>query len=616
MRVVFLDMETYYDKEYSLSKMTTEEYIRDDRFEVVLVSIMEEGGEPQWFSGTAEQTGEWLRGWGLEEKMVVAHNARFDGAILTWRFGIRPKAIGDTLSMARAVHGSLCRLSLAALAEKHGIGEKGTAVLNAMGVRRAAFTPERLQEYAEYCCNDTVLCSKLFSDFLLQYEFPVGELKVIDITLKMFTDPVLELDLPLLEQYLADVRAEKEQLMSSVTVDKTILMSNDKLASALTDLGVDPPQKRSLRTKKMTWAFGKNDEGFKALLEHADPRVYALIAARLGIKSTLHETRAERFVGIAKRGTLPIPLTYCAAISTRWGGAERINIQNLPSRGAHNTLKKAIVAPEGHVIIDCDSSQIEARVLAFLAGQHDLLEGFREQDTYVGPEELKPDVYKTMAARIYGIPTVAVDDKQRFIGKAVVLGAGYGMGVDKFLLTMIAAGVQLLSSEANRIISTYRTYNSEIVKFWEHCAQVIDSMLANRSCRIGRTGVVWAEGTGVTLPNGLRIEYPNLRMESGPGGVENVYDGRYGSTKIYGAKLVENICQAVARCIIAEQMTTIASRYRVVLTVHDANACVVPVAEADEAIAFIQTTMRTPPNWAKGLPLNCSIGSGRTYGDC
>ena len=133
---------------------------------------------------------------------------------------------------------------------------------------------------------------------------------------------------------------------------------------------------------------------FKHLLTHQDERVQSLVAARLGNKSTLEETRTQRFIDIAKRGLLPVPVRYYAAHTGRWGGDDKINLQNLPSRGANaNMLKRGIIAPQGHSIIDADSAQIEARVLAWLAEQDDLTEAFAKGE----------DVYKNMASRIYGV---------------------------------------------------------------------------------------------------------------------------------------------------------------------------------------------------------------------
>jgi len=122
---------------------------------------------------------------------------------------------------------------------------------------------------------------------------------------------------------------------------------------------------------------------------------------------------------------------------------------------------------------------------------------------------------------------------------------------------------------------------------------------------------------GLTLPNKLHIQYPNLRQVSdGKGGTRWIYDSRGQIIDVYGGKCVENFTQAIARCIIAEQMRKIAKRYKVVLTVHDAIACVAPESEADGAQAYVEECMSWRPVWAGGLPLACEAGRGASYGDC
>ena len=431
MDLITADFETYYSKDYSLSKMTTEEYIRDPQFEVVGVSMKVNNGAPEWASGTMGQIKKYLQGFNWSGSMMLAHNTRFDGAIMSWHFGIQPKALADTMHMARALHGVEASASLKAVAERYGVGVKGTEVVRAMGKRRLDFTDEELSTYGDYCINDVNLTFKLFTKMVKK--FPKKELKLIDATLRMFTDPILVLDAGRLHAHLAAVKERKEMLLTEAGIgDKKDLMSNGKFALMLNMLGVTPPSKISPTTGKETYAFAKNDEAFKALLEHDDDRVQSLVAARLGTKSTLEETRTQRFIDIASRGALPVPVRYYAAHTGRWGGDDKINLQNLPSRGPNaKSLKKAILAPEGHTIIEADSAQIEARVLAWLAGQEDLVSAFTNRE----------DVYKKMASTIYGVPVDEVTKDQRFVGKTTILGAGYGMGAVKFQAQLQGFGV-------------------------------------------------------------------------------------------------------------------------------------------------------------------------------
>jgi DNA polymerase I-like protein with 3'-5' exonuclease and polymerase domains len=635
MKIVTYDLECYYDREYSLSRLTTEEFCRSPLFEMIGFAIKVDDGPTQWVPKPECEA--FIKAFDWSDAMVLCQNTAFDGAILNWRYGVNPAVWADTLGMSRALFPHEKAHSLKAQAERAGIGAKGEEVNNAIGKRYADFSEYDLAKYADYCINDVGLTYTLFRTYL-SMGFPKGELKLIDLTLRMFIEPVLELDRPLLEQHYQDVVDRKEKLLydvrglleeGGVTTDgdldtkvalwgasqeelKKLLMSNDKFATLLQSLGVSPPTKISQTTGKVAWAFAKTDDAFKALEEHPDERVQALVAARLGNKTTLEETRTQRFIGMSGRGKFPVPLRYYGAHSGRWSGQDSVNLQNLPSRGANaGKIKKSIKAPPGYVVIDCDSAQIEARTLAWLAGQDDLVQAFRD----------KQDVYKLMASKIYGIPIESVDKTQRQVGKTVVLGAGYGVGHKKlqaFLKTQ--AGVEVTLDEAKRIIDTYRSTSFKIADLWAKAGRALSAMLLGQSMTIDEPGLIKAvpgEVPMLTLPNGLHIQYPDLRVRlDDDGNKELTYTSKGLPVRIYGGKVVENICQAVARQIVAEQMLRIAKRYKVVLTVHDAVACIAPEAEAKEAQAYVEECMSWNPKWAVGLPLSCESGMGASYGDC
>ena len=609
MNLITIDFETYYDQEYSLSKLTTEEYVRDTRFEVIGVAIKVNNEAVEWASGTNKQIAAYLNEFDWSNSMVLAHNTMFDGAILSWRYGIKPKAWADTLCMARAVHGTNAGGSLKALTERYRLGAKGTEVIAAKGMNRDDFSSAQLSKYGDYCINDVELTYKLFR--IMGKGFPKQELKIIDLTLRMFVEPELDLDLGLLEVHLDDTKENKDRLLEEAGVSKDDLMSNLKFAELLTELGVEPPTKVSLTTGKETLALAKTDEGFKALETHEDVRVQSLVTARLGNKSTLEETRTQRFIDIAKRGLLPVPIQYYAAHTGRWGGADKINIQNLPSRGPNGKkLKNSIIAPEGYMIIDADSAQIEARVLAWLAGQDDLVEAFAKGE----------DVYKKMASDIYDIDEDKVTKDQRFVGKTTILGAGYGMGAVRFKAQLQLSGFDMELKEARRVIKIYRDTNWKINHLWRE-AQNLLTELTKKNCRqtsLGKEGVldIVAAEKGVKLPSGLLLRYEDLSFETNEENVQFTYKVRNGRNKIYGGKVVENVCQAIARCIIAEQMLKITKKYRVVMTVHDSVVCCVPETEVSDAQAYIEKCMRWTPDWAEGLPIDCESGVGRSYGEC
>lgn len=619
MSIVTIDFETYYDKDYSLKKMTTEAYIRDPRFQVIGVGIKIDDGQTDWYSG--DRVGQFLNSIDYTDKAILCHNTAFDGAILSWHFGIKPKLWLDTLSMARPKHSLTVGGSLAALATYYKLNAKGTEVENALGKRREDFDHAALARYAEYCCNDVDITYELFKK--LKVGFPVSELLIIDRTIRMYTEPRIVLDEGLLSTHLANVIARKEALLDSIHVTKDELMSNNKFADVLRSLGVEPPMKTSLRTGKQTYAFGKTDIGMEELQEHPDEMVQAVVAARLGVKSTLEETRTQALIGVSRRGKLPILLNYYGAHTGRFSGGDRLNLQNLPSRG-DNTIRRAIRAEEGHVLISCDSSQIEARTVAWLAGQLDLVQAFAEGR----------DVYSEFASEVYGRPITKSDKVERFVGKTCILGLGYGMGAEKFRRTLEIgqAGVNVIITleEAQRIVQIYRTKNHKIVALWTLMNHAIKCIAARQSGLIAKN--VSYDEEGIRLPNGFYIRYPALRL-SADNNYEYIADPRQYRkalkervmngktdenvkwTKIYGGKATENVVQALARIVVGEQMILVGQKYPVLFQVHDELIVTAPVDDADNAQKYVEACMSTRPKWAPDLPIACESGVADNYGD-
>jgi DNA polymerase len=616
---VTLDFETYYAKDFSLTRLTTEEYVRSPKFEVIGVSMKIDDDPAMWFSGSHAEIKAWLGQVDWDYSALLCHNTQFDGAILSFIFNIVPAYYFDTLCMARAIHGVDAGGSLKALVERYRLGEKGTEVINALGKRRTDFSKEDLERYATYCINDTELTFKLFNALLTE-GFPSSELDLIDMTLRMYMQPVLHVDDALLVERLEEIKQEKSELLRGL-MDKLgaateedvrkKLASNPQFAAVLKELGIEPPMKTSLTTGKQTFALAKNDEGFIELLESDNPLVQQLCAVRLGTKSTIEESRIERFIGIGarNRGLLPIPLKYYGAHTGRWAGADAVNFQNLPSRDKKKkTLKNSVIAPSKHVVINCDSSQIEARVLAWLAGQNDLVKQFANGE----------DVYSVFASKIYERPISKANPVERFVGKTCILGLGYGTGAAKLRHTLKTQppGADLTEDKCKDIVDLYRTTNDKIVRLWRDSEMALKHIAGWTSemneFSLGEHNAVRVDSNGVRLPNGLYIRYPNLRIEE----ERMTYDSRKGKVSIWGGSVVENVVQALARIIVAEQMLRLRERYRPVLTVHDAAVIVTPIDELQDAIAFITQVMSTPPDWANGLPVACETKYGQSYGEC
>ena len=631
MNLITIDFETYYSQDFSLSRITTEEYIRSSKFEVIGVGVKVGDQPPTWFSGTHAKITAHLRSFDIPNCYLLCHHTAFDGAILAWRFGIKPKFYLDSLSMSRPVTGATVGGSLKALAKKFMLGEKGTEVVQAKGKHRSDFTADELRQYGEYCKNDCVL-SYLLWNIMQQHSTP-RELFVIDLLLRMFIDPVLMLNSTVLQDHLQQVQIKKQVLMARIDTalgGRSELMSNVKLAKVLHTLGVDPPMKISKRTGKETYAFSKTDAEFQTLLQHDDVRVQAIVAARLGVRSTLEETRTESFLGVWSRGKLPIMLNYYGAHTGRASGADGMNLQNLPRSGA---LRRSMQAPPGHVLIAGDSSQIEARIVAWWAGQQDLVDAFARG----------VDIYSEFASDIYGRPIdrkleeVNPETNKRFkpdfiegfVGKTCILGLGFGMGKDKLQGTLrIGQGgvtVDMPIEKCDHFVTYYRRKYSYIKELWGEAQDALVAVTKGFVAEFGSTLRLRWDQEGIHLPNGMLLRYANLRQgEKG----EYLYDGRYGPVKLYGGKIVENVVQALARIVVFDQMCRIEQklqkydlvdpklRFRVVLTVHDEIVICVPEPVEARAKEMVQRVMSQAPKWAEGLPIACEVGSGPNYAEC
>lgn len=612
-KIAVIDFETYYDKDYSLSKITTEEYIRDPRFQIIGFGIRyplrrdDEYTDPEfspnttWFSASSKQ--EYVSALEhLRDYHVISHNAMFDMGILSMYLGIKPLFIFDTLSMARPHHGLTVGGSLKALAEYYNLPAKGTEVVNALGKRLEQFTPRQLGDYAEYCKHDVDLCWAIFTE--LKPNTPNIELRLIDKTIRMFSEPVLELDEMLLRQHLDEVLERKRLLMDTIPHNRDYLMSNPKFAGLLRNLGVDPPMKISKTTGKETFAFSKTDQGFTDLMNHSDDRVQALVAARLGVKSTLEETRSQRMLEIVPRGQLPIPLSYYGAVTTgRWSGTGAVNFQNMPRGG---NLRRAIHAPKGHLLVACDSSNIELRVNHTLAGQKESVAALKAGR----------DLYCEFAGVLYGREITKANKAERQMGKLCHLGLGYGMGAAKFMDTCRMFKVDITAQEAERTVGIWRDTYYMIPQLWAQCGRALTYITAGRAEWIGMGELVRTGVRGLDTAPDNHISYPGLRKSDGSSWVYTSRKGRGTvETHLYGGKVCENIVQHLARNIVAGQWVKIASRYKVVLQAHDELVCCVPEAEAEDCLDYMVRCMSTAPTWWPDITLAAEGNVGYTYAD-
>jgi DNA polymerase len=645
--ILTIDFETYWDTKegYTLTKMTTEEYIRHEKFKSFGACVHEYGSaEPiRWF-GDAELR-EYLDGVDWGRTAVLAHNAQFDVSIMEWRYNARPCFIFDTLSMARALRGVEVGNSLAKLARDFGLPEKGTAVHSTNGVHELDAALER--DLAEYCKHDVFLCEEIFKRLVDAY--PPKELRLIDMTLKMYTRPLLQLDQQMLIKALAEEGTAREQLLQRLGVEDAELASNPKFAELLTKLGVVPPTKTSKTTGKTTLALAKNDALFQTLLNSEREDVALLCQARLKVKSTTERTRAQRFLDIGKRGTLPVPLSYYGAQTGRWTAAKgsAINMQNL-KRGSF--LRKAIMAPEGYQLVVGDLSQIEPRVLAWLSDYQDMLDIFKGGG----------DPYAAFGAQMFNIPNLTKESHPdlRQSAKSALLGCGYGLGWASFASQLLVGflgappvryskdfakrlGVDseyaqafvklndidtklleiphtcstedllnhVLASKA--IIDTYRSTAYPVVAFWSLCETALHRALVKGEELVYKC-ITFRKGE-IELPNGMKLLYPDLRYVKDDKGRSQAVYGPH-ATKLYAGKITNNITQALARIVMTDGMLRVAKKYPIAGTVHDELIAVVPDDEVVDAKTWVLAQMTMEPSYMQGIPLSADGGAHRRYG--
>lgn len=602
MNIITLDFETYYDADYSLSKLTYAEYINDSRFEVIGVGIKVNDSPTKAFFHDDESIRMALAACQLDKSLVICHNAHFDGAILETHYGIKPKQYFCTMMAARALYRPFTNrgsVALSRLAEHLGIGTKGAEVILAKGMHRQSFTSLELRQYADYCKNDVDLTYKLYE--LMKDKLPQDEHDLIDLTIKKYTRPQLVLDKAVLEERLAIHLLEKDALLErSGITDPGQLRSNDKFAELLKSLGVVPPTKVSLRTGKTAYAFAKTDKGLKDLLQHHNPQVVALVEARLGHKTSIEQSRIQRFLYLANlpKALLPVALLYYGAHTGRYSGTQKINLQNL-TRGS--ALRKAVQAILGYKVVAGDLSQIEARIVAVLAGQWDLVQAFANGE----------DVYCLFASKLYGRTIVKnVDDAERFVGKTCILGLGYGMGAEKFYNTVeINPMVNITEVEAERTVNLYRTTYPKIKQLWRLMDQALHHMAAGTRIDIGP---VYTEFEAIVLPNGMRINYPGLTKTMDGW----VYKSPRGDKKIYGGALTENVVQALARIVLGYAELRLARRgLFAALQVHDELVYAVKDENVKPVSRAIELALNAIVPWMPNLPIASEVKSGQCYAD-
>ena len=648
---VFLDFESYWAVDHTLSRMTNIEYVMHPDTEIISLAMkVGYSSATMVYFGDAEiRKALSMVDWSTS--MVVGHNmSGFDALILAWRFGINPAMWGCTLAMARSkynanVGGSLGKLVAHFRDELEAMGISGVkdnaALVNTKGKHLKDFTKDEIKAMAEYNKDDTEQCAGLFK--ILAKETPPKELLQIDLTTRMLTEPQFEVDTKLLRDTLVEVQAEKLRSLKELTdllssneeqvahvletgqqmaeFTKTQLMSSAKFAALLERRGVEVPMKASPSDPaKMIPALSKTDQAFLDLQEHDDPVVAAAAGARLEAKSTLLETRIGKFLEASARVKgmrLPMPLRYAGATTTgRWSG-EIYNPQNLPridptKPRLSDCLRNSLVAPKGYKVVVSDLSGIELRVNMFLWKVQYAMDLFEA-------DPAKADLYKTLAAKVLEVPYDELTKMQRAAGKAMHLGCGFGLGsTKKFVgVAKTMAQIEVTEDDAKVYIAGYRAEHPEIVAGWKESQKSLTDIYNGIERAIDPWGLCTTGKDHIRLPSGRKIWYPGLHQERNTDGKSEWWYGEgRNRARIYGPKEVENVCQALARDVLAEVVDRMYKRYRYkpALLCHDEYVAVVPEREASEVQAKLDACMREPTSWWPELIKWSESDVADTYG--
>lgn len=576
------------------------DYVKDERFKVWGVGIKINDGPTEWYGEDEAEVAISEIDW--TNVKVVCHNTPFDGYILTQYYKVSPKYFVDTAAMSRGLYpGQSARLkdcAVRAFPDDESM-RKGEELADAKGIYD--LDPELEESIAGYCIQDVDLTYAIYNAWVAH--MPASEMHLIDITCRMFCKPKLIVDREALIKFRDDTIATNDAIINAAGVDRKVLSSNQQFAEYIYEIGLVPPTKRSPTTGKDIPALGKNDKAFTQM-QNMYPQFKHIWDARTAVKSRINETRAQRFIDATHEdGTISVPLRYYAAHTGRFGGTEKINMQNMPR---NSPLRKALCAPPGQLVFVADLSNIEARMLAWLADEDDLLEQFRNGD----------DIYSNLASVIYDRPINKKDDPtERFVGKTAVLGLGYGMGAPKFQATLEAGAMgpamTFTTDEAYNVVNTYRTTYSGIPLLWKKLELKLANTI-NPAYDETWHGLRFHQRK-IHLPNGMALHYNNLRFEGG----KLVYDGARHIENTWGGRIAENVVQALSRIIVTDAIlrienddTMVAS---VVLTVHDEIVLISQANNPDATMDRLIAHMCTNPDWAKDIPLDAEGGYDVSY---
>lgn len=628
--LLFIDFESFYDSAngYTLNSrqkkhVSTLEYVKDEKFKAHGFSYAHMDGRVHWVQDEHIMRA-FLQSVDWKNTIVVAHNVKFDGAILAWHYGIKPKGYICTQAMARAILGYKVKgHSLKVVSEHFGFPPKGE--MHTDGLRD--LTPAQMKELADYGVHDTELCRDIFKT--LSGSFPASQYQALSWTIKAFLEPELELNGQVLREVHEGEKLRRENIFKEIGIEKKVFSSNDKFVELLQSRGYEIPMKKSPAALKKGIdkdipALAVGDQAFRDMRDSKDPQLEALCEARIAAKSSLLETRSENFLGLVKYGRFPFDVQFSGAKQThRYSGSDGAggnpqNLQKCQDQKEHKTghfcrgaLRKAVQAPAGHKLLVADFAAIEARIVAWLSREPKLIEEFSRDG----------DVYSSFASRIYQRPITKADTRERTFGKTCILGLGYGMGAKKFAYKVrLDTGMVIDQEEAKRVVTLYRVYYSRVPALWALLDHYIPFLAGRNYARLPGIPFLSLKGGAIILPSGLALNYPNLHWEptGGKFGGQWVYDvwdkGHIEHRHLYGGKVLENVSQALAGELMKLSINSAEDAgVKCAGQVHDEVLAVVAEDVAAHKKEIVRAAMESSPTWWPTLKMKADIGIGANW---
>jgi hypothetical protein len=565
--MIFLDLETFTTDKYHLDThrsggMTTEDYIRDERFQATMLSFCENDGEPQSAAGP-DAIAEMLAARDWSRETVVIHNAMFDAAVMSFLYGIVPGFIIDTVCVARGTLGLTENVGLGDLAARYGLPKKSVPYDEIRGVLFQDMPAELVERLRIGCEGDVRLLRDIAKRLLPG--FPKSELIAIDLTCRMFIEPTVYGDADMLRQLAIDERARKvgtvtklldevPQLRQLVEAEQAgqrkpkpkpaaeiaegVFRFTKKFVALLESLGETVSMKANPKGVLIP-AIDSKSIYMRDLMDR-DDLIGDLANAKIDLGSSINETRSKRILAKAITGRpLSIQLKYYGTVTARWSGSgDKLNYQNQPR---DNKIRNCLVAPPGWKIVDIDLSQIEYRALCAFAKQTDKLDALRAGR----------DVYSELATKLYGRTITKSDEtaKERNVGKTATLSCGFGSGTDgkTFQQNCRKSGLKIPIEEAAKAVAIYRQTHPLVIEFWNTCKRVLHFLMAGNGC--ATVGPIRVEKGALTLPNGLKLPY-DVKLDADDKTFLRRERAKQGGTdfkKTYGGKMAENLASSISR---------------------------------------------------------------------